>query len=410
MVLLMFVGGALANDRPIDCPAIPQGLDGGASFEPEYYRIDYRANERDAPQRAQDAARARLIARLSPRFTGYDLADLSSHTGADHTVVKQPDLSGPGIACGRAWVEREFLHTVLKQDRDLAQSLTELSERVAEKSRGQRVFVRAETIHQCPVPGLGGTLVQRVTGTAGSWTNTSASGVAYLLLAIDPTDAKGATANAWYYEPKSTTGVAVGQIKFNPSVLVANVEAAMAEARRPCATNAALGLSALGSRVGARNLVIDVPYESIPEPLCDGQMFTLPVTTSSDARVQLYSVDERGVAYLISDGNRSGGHIVGPDSPWGKRVAASAYADGRAEQLVIVAEPLTSKPSPAMSWRGDCKVDGAFSAGLFSADAALEVRRFQIVPGGTRQCPAVEDSPYPPTISQCGTGVLVPYP
>lgn len=403
-------GMAMASERPPECPQIPQGLDGGAGFEPEYFRIDYRAVDRDAPQRAQDEARRRLIERVSPRFTGYDLADLATHTGADTAVVKVPDLAGPGIACGRAWVEASFLQRVVKQDAELYASLQALSQRVAERARSTSVFVRAETIHSCPAPGLGGTLVQRVTGTPGLWTNTSAPGVAYLLLAIDPADAKGATANAWYYEPKSTQGVSLGQLRFNPSVLVANVDEAMAEARQPCASNASLGVSALGSREGAKGLSIELPFGAPPEQLCDGDVFTLPITTNAAAKVQIYSVDVRGVAYLMGDSGAVGGHSVEPGQPWSKAAGASAYPDGRPEQLVVVAEPARNKSTPALKWRGDCKVDGSFGAGLFSPDAAIEVRRFHILPAGTHDCPAVASVAYDSTIAQCETGKLVPYP
>lgn len=151
-----------------------------------------------------------------------------------------------------------------------------------------------------------------------------------------------------------------------------------------CAANAAIGLRA-DDRRGADGLSVRVRFADVVGEGCEGDPAEPVVTTSTRARVQVFSVDDDSVAHFVGVHEVSGTQSLGVGS-------LAPSPDGSDERLVAVALP-AGQSFGATEWFTDyCRMETSFDIGTFPASAAVGTTTFIVRPSGTRGCAVVNST------------------
>lgn len=159
-----------------------------------------------------------------------------------------------------------------------------------------------------------------------------------------------------------------------------------------CRSDDALGLDG-GARVGVGGLTVAIRAGGTAVAdgeACEGESIDPVVVTSGPARLRVYTVDERGLGYLVWPPPGQPDRVDGP-VPLG-RATLVPVPEGGDERLVAVAVPVDGGFGSAETWSGFCRLPEPVSSENLPAAAALGTATWIVRPAGAPGCPGAPSS------------------
>ena len=153
-----------------------------------------------------------------------------------------------------------------------------------------------------------------------------------------------------------------------------------------CATDSLLGTTAWGSCGAELKVEVDLPTmsDSRVGVYCPGEVVEPVIRVSQPARVQVYSVNAQGEAWLYfpAEGQSD---LVEAELSLGPQDVVHDPSAGE-ERLVAVAVPANGTFGTTRGWQGWCKAPGTWQDAWLPAGAASVGANFLVLPPGQGAC------------------------
>lgn len=394
MILLILAARA---DVPTECETLSKRLLDPSGFEAEYATRDITLGraagqaiteaKAAAKQQLEDRYAATLPERERRRF-------LSAIKTLDTGIVRGGPLARR--ACAMAYVDRTLIDAwnaaAEKFDAELRAAVAALPPEI----RTNVVFVEASRTEQGWSAGeLGASFNARLQSVLDASQVPRASGntaTSVLLRAsIDPIAPDRVHARIEIFYPDLRTS-SLPDFDFNPWVLVDDAAAAVATLRDEGGLSGLVpgGVPRVGSTGLRAALTITAPGARTNNgtvEICAGRTFTLSVTSSAPARLQVWDIAPDGAATALLPAG--GLPASAPGAPWvlpGWPTFVERPPDR--EHLVVAAVPSTFT---ATSGWGECTLPGGLTPEMFPAEAAFSAQALRVLAPGEGGCTGVAE-------------------